>query len=62
MTAIIIFFILTHCGLMMPYVNIAWVKIGSASGKDGLLPDDTKPSLEPMLTYYSSVAGDWGLF
>ena len=42
---------------MTPYVNIAWVKIGS--GKDSLLPDDTKPSLEPMLTYYSSVGGDW---
>ena len=34
----------THCGLMMPY--------GDMDLSLGLLPDDTKPLPQPMLTYY----------
>ena len=39
----------THCGLVMQMVSGIWVTIGSGNG---LLPDGTKPSPEPMLTYH----------
>ena len=53
----------THCDLVMPY-NVAieiWVNTGSGNG---LLPDDTKPSPEPMLTYHQwgPVIFIWGQF
>ena len=41
--------LLTHWGLVTPYASENWVNIGS--GND-LLPDGTKPLLEPMLIYH----------
>ena len=41
--------VLTHCGLVMPYVDMCLVNIGLGNG---LLPDGTKPLPEPMLTYH----------
>ena len=52
---------LTHCGLVMPYGDIDLVNIGL---DNGLLPDGTKPLLEPLLTYHQcgSVMFIWGQF
>ena len=37
------------CGIVTPYRDEIWVNIGSGNG---LLPDGTKPLLEPVLTYH----------
>ena len=42
-------FKLTHCGLMMPYGNM---ELGQSGSGNGLLPDGTKLSPEPMLAYH----------
>ena len=48
---IYIMFYLTHCGLVMPYDDIALVNISSANG---LLPEGSKPLPEPMSAYHQS--------
>ena len=65
---------LTHCGLVIPHAIIIWDNVGSGNG---LLPDGTKPSPDPLLAYfqyntlehgsvhvhwYRSCSDDWNAF
>ena len=43
-------YVLTHCGLVMPYGDIDWVNIGLGNG---LVPSGNKPLPKPMLTWTS---------
>ena len=55
--------VLTHCGLVMPFDQMASQNIVNAASSNSLFPDGTKPLAERMLTNHKwdPVAITWGL-